>query len=123
MLIETNQPKNQTESVRLSVQINLTPGIITITDANTTIGYCRYDDSGEIEYVFVNAAHRRKGYAKMLLEIAEERVATTLRFPPPISPLGERLVRFYNRQRQMDGGLDRFVHLAGPSLAAKALDP
>lgn len=119
----TTQPKNQRESVRHSVQVNLTPGIITITDANTTIGYCRYGDSGEIEYVFVNAAHRRKGYAKMLLEIAEERLATTLRFPPPISPLGERLVRFYNRQRQMDGGINRFVPMASPSLAAKDLNP
>jgi GNAT superfamily N-acetyltransferase len=84
------------------MRVNHSPGIITITDANTTIGYCRYDDSGEIEYVFVSAAHRRMGYAKVLLGIVEERLATALRFQPPISPLGERLVGFYNRQRQTD---------------------
>ena len=44
-----------------AVRIEHTPDVITITDANTTIGYCRYEESGEIEYVFLNPAHRRKG--------------------------------------------------------------
>ncbi len=76
-----------------------TPGIITITDANTTLGYCRYDESGEIEYVFVSALHRRRGYGRQLLRMVEDRLGMALRFRAPISPLGERLIRgCYNRE-------------------------
>ena len=62
MQVETTQPP---------VRINHTSGVVTITDANTTIAYCRYEESGEIEYVFVNPPHRRKGYATLLLQIVE----------------------------------------------------
>ncbi|MEI6723660.1 MAG: GNAT family N-acetyltransferase [Betaproteobacteria bacterium] len=81
------------------MRVNHTPGIITITDTNTTIGYCRYDESGEIEYVFVSAPHRRKGYAKWMLATAEKRLTAIRGFQAPISPLGEKLVESYNRRR------------------------
>ena len=33
-------------------------GIITLCDANTTIGYCRYAEDGEVEYLFeIGRAH------------------------------------------------------------------
>ena len=32
-----------------SIRVNHTPGIVTIVDSNTTIGYCRYNEAGEIE--------------------------------------------------------------------------
>lgn len=99
----TNHPKCQQEPGRHSIRVDHTPGIITMTDANTTIGYCRYDESGEIEYVFVNAAHRRKGYATWLLAIVEQRLIAIRGFQPPISPLGEKLVESYNRRRLNPG--------------------
>jgi len=75
--------------------INHTPGIVTIADANTTIAYCRYNDDAEIEYIFVNSAHRRRGYARKLLAIVQSRVQRPLRFQPPVSPLGAALQRDY----------------------------
>lgn len=60
MPVNTNRFEFQQESGLRSIRVDHTPGIITMTDANTTIGYCRYDESGEIEYVFVSASHRRK---------------------------------------------------------------
>ena len=80
--------------------ISHTDGIVTITDANTTIGYCRYAPSGEIEYLFVGPPFRRRGYAAMMLDIVEARLAITLRFSPPISPLGRHVVSAYSRARQ-----------------------
>jgi GNAT superfamily N-acetyltransferase len=100
--LDTNPAMHTAESKRPPVRINHTPGIVTLTDANTTIGYCRYDDSGAIEYVFVNTAHRRKGYARLLLGLVEARLAVPVSFQPPISPLGERLINFYQRQREAD---------------------
>ena len=85
----------QLQSISCSIFINHTPGILTITDANTTIGYCRYNEAGEIEYIYVNGAHRRKGHAKQLLKIVEDCLQRTLTFQPPISPLGRALQGFY----------------------------
>ncbi len=81
--------------------ISQSDGVITITDANTTIGYCRYEPSGEIEYLFVGPAFRRRGYAAMMLDIVEARLGKTLRFAPPISPLGLHVVSAYTRDRQV----------------------
>ena len=83
----------------VSIRVNHTPGIITITDVNTTIGYCRYDESGEIEYVFVGASNRQKGYATWMLAIAEQHLSAIKGFQPPLSPLGRKLVESYSRQR------------------------
>ena len=74
-------------------------GIITITDANTTIAYCRYDSSGEIGYLFVSPPFRRQGYATLVLDIVEARLGITLRFSTPISPLGRHVVDSYSRGR------------------------
>ncbi len=76
-------------------KISHTPGIITLTDANTTLGYCRYNEEGEVEYLFVNAAFRRRGIARELLRLVEAEVGRSLRFQPPLSPLGKALEEAY----------------------------
>jgi GNAT superfamily N-acetyltransferase len=81
------------------MRVSHTSGIITITDANGTIGYCRYDPSGEIEYLFVSPAFRRRGVATMMLDIVKTSLGNTLSFAPPISPLGRRLLSSYSRRR------------------------
>lgn len=84
----------------MNLCVNHTDGIVTITDDNTTVGYCCYDPSGEIEYLFVGPAFRRHGYASMMLRIVENRIGSTLHFAPPISPLGRHVVTAYSRGRQ-----------------------
>jgi|GEM_PF-434777 len=89
------------------VRVHDADGIITITDANTTIGYCRYDCSGEIEYLFVGSPFRRQGYAGLMLDLVEERLGTGLRFNPPISPLGRHVVHAYGRRCASAGKGDK----------------
>jgi len=48
----------------VTTRVNHTSGIVTITDVYTTIGYCRYDPTGEVEYLFVSPAFRRRGYGR-----------------------------------------------------------
>lgn len=72
-------------------------GILTITDVNTTIGYCRHDEHGGIEYIFVHPAYRRRGYARRMLMLVREQVGRPLSLQPPISPLGARLQRYCDR--------------------------
>lgn len=81
------------------VRLNDAEGILTLTNANTTLGYCRYDATGQIEYVFVNPAWRRQGLGRLLLGLVRERLGgVALEFQAPISPLGARLIEAYRRQ-------------------------
>lgn len=76
------------------LDVRHTPGILTLSNANTTVGYCRYADDGRIEYIFVHPAYRRQGHAKRMLEQVRECTRGTLRLEPPISPLGAGLLRY-----------------------------
>ena len=60
---------------------------------NTTIGFVRFDDNGEIEYIFVNPIFRKKGWAKKLLKLVKEKTKKDLVFQKPISPLGKKLIQ------------------------------
>jgi GNAT superfamily N-acetyltransferase len=78
--------------------IDLGDGVITFKNINTTLGFVRYNEEAEVEYIFVNPMFRRKGLAKKLLSIIEEK--TDLKPTPqdPISPLGEKLFNIESKQ-------------------------
>lgn len=73
-----------------------TPGILLLSNANTTIGYCRYTPDGEVEYIFVHPQFRRLGHARHMLARVQAMTGQRLRFQPPISPLGSLLQRDYD---------------------------
>ena len=66
-------------------------GVITFKNKNTTIGFIRYNNKGEVEYIFVNPAFRNKGLAKKLLKLVKEKTGKNLIPQEPISPLGKKL--------------------------------
>ena len=51
----------------------LVTDVITFKNINTTLGFARYNQEAEVEYIFVNPLFRRKGLAKKLLQIIEEK--------------------------------------------------
>lgn len=46
-----------------------TEGIITFKNSNTTLGFNRFNELGEVEYIFVNPMFRRKGLAKKIFQL------------------------------------------------------
>jgi len=66
-------------------------GVITFKNKNTTIGFIRFNNKGEVEYIFVNPAFRKRGLAKELLKLAKEKIGKNLVPQKPISPLGKKL--------------------------------
>jgi GNAT superfamily N-acetyltransferase len=68
-------------------------GVITFKNINTTVGFVRYTEGAEIEYIFINPIFRRKGLAKKLLEIVKEKTKIKPRPQDPISTLGEKLFK------------------------------
>jgi hypothetical protein len=39
-------------------------GVITFKNINTTLGFVRYNEGAEVEYIFVNPMFRRQGLAR-----------------------------------------------------------
>ena len=72
-------------------KISETDGVITFKNKNTTIAFIRFNKKGEIEYIFVNPAFRKKGLAKKLLKLTKEKIGKDLVPQKPISPLGKKL--------------------------------
>ena len=67
-------------------------GVFTLKNRNTTIGFVRFNELGEVEYIFVNPLFRRKNFASKLLELVRIKTGKRIVFQPPISPLGEKLL-------------------------------
>ena len=72
-------------------EISQIDGVITFKNKNTTIGFIRFNDKGEVEYIFVNPAFRKKGVAKKLLRLTKEKLGKKLIPQELISPLGKKL--------------------------------
>ena len=66
-------------------------GVITFKNKNTTLGFIRFNDKSEVEYIFVNPSFRKQGLAKKLLKLTKERIGKNLIPQRPISPLGKKL--------------------------------
>lgn len=94
VMIQKNQLLvNNWGIVMMKISIN-SDGTITLVDKNTTIGYAVTDTSrGELSYLFVNPAFRRRGFGTLLLKEAEKMAGLNLIPAEPISPLGRK---FFN---------------------------
>ena len=77
----------------IQYQLSETDGVFTLKNKNTTLGFVRFDDKGEVEYIFVNPIFRKKGIAKKLLKLVREKTGKKLVLQEPISPLGSKLIR------------------------------
>ena len=74
-------------------EIEETEGVFTFKNENTTIGFVRFNEKGEVEYIFVNPIFRNKGLAKKLIKLVKEQTKKDIVFQKPISPLGEKLLK------------------------------
>ena len=73
--------------------VNETDGVFTFKNANTTLGFIRFNKDGEVEYIFVNPIFRERGLAKKLLKLVKEKTGKKLVFQEPVSPLGRKLLK------------------------------
>ena len=67
-------------------------GVFTLKNTNTTLGFVRFNEKGEVEYIFVNPIFRKKGLAKKLLELVKKKTGKKIILQEPISPLGSKLL-------------------------------
>ena len=70
-----------------------TDGVFTFKNENTTLGFVRFNNVGEVEYIFVNPLFRKKKLAKKLLRLVRKKTQKKIFFQKPISPLGSKLLK------------------------------
>ena len=78
-------------------EIKETDGVFTFKNENTTIGFVRFNEIGEVEYIFVNPIFRKQGLATKLLELVKQKTKKEIILQEPISPLGSKLLKSLNR--------------------------
>ena len=71
----------------------LSDGVFTLKNINTTIGFVRFNENGEVEYIFVNPIFRKKGIATKLLKMVKDKTRKKIVLQKPISPLGNKLLK------------------------------
>ena len=72
-------------------------GVFTFKNKNTTIGLVRFNEKGEVEYIFVNPIFRKQGLATKLLQLVREKTEKEIILQEPISPLGLKLLKSLNK--------------------------
>ena len=72
-------------------------GVFTYKNENTTLGFVRFNEKAEVEYIFVNPIFRKKGIATKLLQLVNQKTGKEIILQEPISPLGSRLLSSLNK--------------------------
>ena len=80
-----------------NLKIEETEGVFTIKNENTTIGFIRFNEKGEVEYIFVNPIFRKQGLATKLLRLVKQKTGKEIILQEPISPLGSKLLKSLNK--------------------------
>ena len=78
-------------------EIEETEGVFTFKNENTTIGFVRFNEFGEVEYIFVNPIFRKQGLATKLLRLVKQKTGKEIILQEPISPLGSKLLNSLNK--------------------------
>jgi len=81
----------------LDYKLDESDGVFTYKNENTTLGFVRFNNKGEVEYIFVNPIFRKKGIAKKLLKLVKEKTGKKIILQEPISPLGSKLLNSLNK--------------------------
>jgi len=78
-------------------KLDQSEGVFTFKNKNTTIGFVRFNDKGEVEYIFVNPIFRKRGLATKLLRMVKKQTGKKIVLQKPISPLGLKLLKSLNK--------------------------
>ena len=72
-----------------------TDDVILLKNVNTTLGFVRFNNVGEVEYIFVNPMFRKKGLAKKLLQLVKEKTKKKASFSKTDQSVGSKTAKIY----------------------------
>ena len=73
--------------------IDLSDGVITFRNINTTLGFVRFNEAAQVEYIFVNPMFRRQGLAKKLKSNLHLKTQSVLLGESFLKLINKRLIR------------------------------
>ena len=77
----------------INYDTDLSDGVIIFKNINTTLSFVRYNETAEVEYIFVNSLFRKKGIAKKLIRLVIKKTGKKIVLQKPVSPLGLKLLK------------------------------
>jgi|TARA_B100001093_G_scaffold79163_1_gene70397 GNAT superfamily N-acetyltransferase len=80
-----------------SFKLDEADGVFTYKNKNTTLGFVRFNEKAEVEYIFVNPIFRKQGLATKLLQLVKKKTGKEIVLQEPISPLGSKLLNSINK--------------------------
>ena len=80
-----------------SFKLDEADGVFTYKNKNTTLGFVRFNEKAEVEYIFVNPIFRKQGLATKLLQLVKKKTGKKIVLQEPISPLGSKLLNSINK--------------------------
>lgn len=83
----------QNKEFDLKYDTVVTDGVVLFTNSNTTLGFVRFKNTGDVEYIFVQPMYRKQGLAKKLLNTVRDITGKNPVPEPPISTLGKLLFK------------------------------
>jgi len=70
----------------LNYRLSEVDGVFILKNDNTTLGFVRFNNNGEVEYIFVNSLFRKKGIAKKLIRLVIKKTGKERVLQKPVSP-------------------------------------
>ena len=85
-------------SIDLSTfKLNEADGVFTYKNENATLGFVRFNEKAEVEYIFVNSIFRKKEIAKKILKLVKQKIGKEIILQEPVSPLRSTLLNSLNK--------------------------
>ena len=72
-------------------------GVFTYKNANTRVGFVRFNEDAKVEYIFVNPIYRKKEIAKKILKLVKQKIGKEIILQELVSPLGSKLLNSLNK--------------------------
>ena len=63
-----------------SFKLDEADGVFTYKNKNTTLGFVRFNEKAEVEYIFVNPIFRKQGLATKLLQLVKKKTGKEIVF-------------------------------------------
>tara|TARA_B100001250_G_scaffold211192_1_gene181206 strand:+ start:251 stop:520 length:270 start_codon:yes stop_codon:yes gene_type:complete len=78
-------------------EIEETNGVFAFKNQNTIIGFFRFNEKGDVDYIIVNQIFRKQDTAIKLLQLVKQKTRKEIILQEPISSLGLKLLKSLNK--------------------------
>ena len=83
---------------KMNCNLSQAEGVFTLKNKNTTLGFVRFNDNGEVEYIFVNPLFRKKKYIKKTVKTFKTKNKKKTYFSKTYKSSWFKIIRIYKER-------------------------